>query len=86
MAAMLAPITNWKMKAEVLTYSGARGFASVDLTGFSITQDKDERESSMGNMAPFEDILAGRVPATSNSESFLATVKKYTTQPRQAGE
>src|SRR5260221_2676996 len=35
--------TDWKMKAEVLTYSRARGiFAGIDLNGSAITQDKDE--------------------------------------------
>jgi lipid-binding SYLF domain-containing protein len=35
--------TDWKMRAEVLTYSRARGiFAGVDLNGSSLTQDKDE--------------------------------------------
>lgn len=35
--------TDWKMKAEVLSYSRARGvFAGIDLNGAAITQDKDE--------------------------------------------
>src|SRR5580704_13182619 len=34
--------TDWKLKAEVLTYSRARGiFAGIDLNGSAITQDKD---------------------------------------------
>jgi SH3 domain-containing YSC84-like protein 1 len=79
--------TDWKMKAEVLTYSRARGvFAGVDLTGSSITQDKDETRILYGKMAPFEDILGGKVPAPSSRESFLATVKKYSTQAKQARE
>ena len=41
--------TDWKMKAEVLTYSRARGvFAGVDPSGSSITQDKDERQILYG--------------------------------------
>src|ERR1700734_3824599 len=33
--------TDWKMKAEMLTYSRARGlFAGVDLSGAAVTQDK----------------------------------------------
>jgi len=40
---MPAPDTDWKMKAEVLTYSRARGvFAGIDLNGAALTQDKDE--------------------------------------------
>jgi lipid-binding SYLF domain-containing protein len=79
--------TDWKMKAEVLTYSRARGvFAGVDLNGSSIAQDKDETRILYGKMAPFEDILGGKVPAPSSSESFLATVRKYATQAKQAKE
>jgi len=78
--------TDWKMKAEVLTYSRARGvFAGVDLSGASITQDKDETRILYQQMVPFEEILGGKIPAPSSSESFLATVKKYATQAKQAG-
>jgi lipid-binding SYLF domain-containing protein len=79
--------TDWKMKAEVLTYSRARGiFAGVDLSGSSITQDQDETRVLYGKMATFEDILGGKIPAPSSSESFLATVKKYATQAKQVGK
>jgi lipid-binding SYLF domain-containing protein len=79
--------TDWKMKAEVLTYSRARGvFAGVDLNGAAITQDKDETRILYGKMLPFADILDGKVPAPSSSEAFLSTVKKYATQAKQQGE
>lgn len=73
--------TDWKMKAEVLTYSRARGlFAGVDLSGSAITQDKDETRVLYGNMEPFADILNGRVAPPPSSEPFLATVRKYSAQ------
>jgi lipid-binding SYLF domain-containing protein len=79
--------TDWKMKAEVLTYSRARGvFAGVDLSGAAITQDKDETRILYGKMVPFADILGDKTPAPSSSEGFLATVKKYATQAKQQGE
>ena len=79
--------TDWKMKAEVLTYSRARGvFAGVDLSGAAITQDKDATRILYGKMLRFEDILEGRVPAPSSSEAFLITVKKYATQAKLQGE
>jgi lipid-binding SYLF domain-containing protein len=35
--------TDWKMKAQLLTYSRARGlFAGIDLSGSVVAQDKDE--------------------------------------------
>ena len=79
--------TDWKMKAEVLTYSRARGvFAGIDLSGSAITQDKDETRLLYGKMVPFGDILSGKVAAPSESEPFLAAVKKYSTQAREQGK
>lgn len=73
--------TDWKMKAEVLTYSRARGvFAGVDLSGSAITQDKDETRILYGKWEPFTAILAGKVTPPKSSHPFLAAVKKYSTQ------
>lgn len=73
--------TDWKMKAEVLTYSRARGlFAGIDLSGSAITQDKDETRVLYGSMEPFRDILDGQVAPPAGSEPFLATVRKYSAQ------
>jgi len=47
--------TDWKMKAEVLTYSRARGlFAGIDLSGSVIKQDKDETRVLFGKMVPLK--------------------------------
>jgi SH3 domain-containing YSC84-like protein 1 len=76
--------TDWKMKAEVLTYSRARGvFAGIDLNGSAITQDKDETRLLYGKFVPFSEILAGKVEPPSGSEAFLSAVKKYTSEPRE---
>jgi lipid-binding SYLF domain-containing protein len=70
--------TDWKMKAEILTYSRARGlFAGIDLNGASIKQDRDETAVLYGKILPFQAILSGKVHATEGSHAFLATVKKY---------
>ena len=70
--------TDWKMKAEILTYSRARGlFAGVDLNGAAIGQDKDETGVLYGKSLPFQTILSGKVSAPSGSETFLAAVHKY---------
>ncbi len=75
--------TDWKMKAEVLTYSRARGvFAGIDLNGSSITQDKDETRLLYGSFVPFQDILAGKVHARAASEPFMAAVRKYSRQSK----
>src|ERR1700758_3725418 len=77
--------TDIKMRAEVLTYSRARGlFAGIDLSGSSLTQDKDETRLLYGNFVPFSDILSGKVRATEVSEPFLAAVRKYSRQSRES--
>jgi lipid-binding SYLF domain-containing protein len=78
--------TDWKMRAEVLTYSRARGiFAGIDLNGSAITQDKDETRVLYGKMVAFPDILNGRLAPADGSEPFLAAVKKYTHQASVQG-
>jgi SH3 domain-containing YSC84-like protein 1 len=73
--------TDWKMKAEVLTYSRARGlFAGIDLSGSSVTQDKDETRVLYGKSVPFADILDGKVSPPESSQAFLDTVRKYSGQ------
>jgi len=79
--------TDWKMRAEVLTYSRARGvFAGIDLNGAAITQDKDETRILFGKMVDFSDILHGKVAAPEGSTPFLAAVRKYSARAREQGE
>jgi lipid-binding SYLF domain-containing protein len=76
--------TDWKMKAQVLTYSRARGiFAGIDLNGSAITQDKDETRILYGKFIPFQDILEGDVHSRANAEAFLTAVRKYSTQSKE---
>jgi SH3 domain-containing YSC84-like protein 1 len=78
--------TDWKMKAEVLSYSRSRGvFAGVDLNGSSITQDKDETRILYGKMVPFSDLLTGKVAPPESAESFLGTVRKFSTEAKGQG-
>ena len=79
--------TDWKMKAEVLTYSRARGiFAGIDLTGSTVTQDKDETRILYGEFVPFADIFAGKVTPPESSAVFLTAVRKYSGQAKEHGE
>lgn len=79
--------TDVKMRAEVLTYSRARGlFAGIDLSGAALTQDKDETRLLYGSFVPFSDILSGKVEATSVSEPFLAAVRKYSVQSKESSK
>ena len=75
--------TDWKVKAEILTYSRARGlFAGVDLNGAAIKQDKDETAVLYGKIVPFQQILSGKVAAPPSSKTFLATVRKYSSEAK----
>ncbi|MGH9511803.1 MAG: lipid-binding SYLF domain-containing protein [Terriglobales bacterium] len=78
--------TDWKMKAEILTYSRARGvFAGIDLSGSSITQDKDETRILYGKMVSFDTILNGKIAPPAGARPFLAAVRKYAGQAKEQG-
>jgi lipid-binding SYLF domain-containing protein len=69
--------TDWKMKAEVLTYSRTRGlFAGLTLDGAVIKQDDDSTRGLYGHEAAFRQILMGKVPAPAGADTFLATVRR----------
>jgi lipid-binding SYLF domain-containing protein len=75
--------TDVKMRAEILTYSRARGlFAGIDLSGAVINQDKDDTRMLYGKMVPFATILRGHVAVPQGSNAFLTAVRKYSTQAK----
>lgn len=70
--------TDWKMRAEVLTYSRARGvFAGISLNGDEINQNKDDTRAFYGRMVPFRTILTGRIAAPAEAAPFLNALNKY---------
>ena len=65
--------TDWKMRAEVLTYSRARGvFAGLELNGAVIKQDDDDTRVLYGKLVPFKHILGGNVTAPAGTHPALA--------------
>ncbi len=69
--------TDWKMRAEVLTYSRARGaFAGVSLNGTAVTQDTDDTKALYGRDVAFRSILNGSVPPPAGTQTFLQTVAR----------
>jgi lipid-binding SYLF domain-containing protein len=67
--------TDWKMRAEVLTYSRARGvFAGVELNGAQIKQDTDDTLALYGKYVKFNEILNGKVPPPAGTQPFLKEV------------
>ena len=67
--------TDWKMKAEVLVYSRARGlYAGLDLSGAVIKSDHDATKAFYGKEIPSSEILAGNAPKESAAKPLLAAV------------
>jgi lipid-binding SYLF domain-containing protein len=70
--------TDWKMRAQVLTYSRARGiFAGVSLAGAVINQDKDSTRDFYGRMVPFKTSLTGEVAPPAGANAFLTALAKW---------
>lgn len=70
--------TDWKMRAQVLTYSRARGaFAGLELSGAVIKQDKDSTRDFYGRMVPFKTSLTGNVDAPQTAYPFLSSLAKW---------
>jgi SH3 domain-containing YSC84-like protein 1 len=72
-------MTDWKMRAQVLTYSRARGaFAGLTLNGAAVRQHKDDTRAFYGRMVPFKTLLLGNLqPIPSDAEPWIAALNKY---------
>jgi lipid-binding SYLF domain-containing protein len=72
-------MTDVTMRAEVLTYSRARGiFAGVSLNGASIRQHKNDTRAFYGRMVPFRTLLAGNLnPPPKDAAPWLTALSKY---------
>jgi len=70
--------TDWKMRAQVLSYSRARGvFAGLELNGAVIKQDKDSTREFYGRMVSFDSALNGQIEAPKGAYPFLSTLAKW---------
>ena len=70
--------TDWKMRAQVLTYSRARGvFAGVSLSGAVIKQDRDDTRAFYGRMVPYRSLLTGLTPVPADARPFLDPLGQY---------
>jgi SH3 domain-containing YSC84-like protein 1 len=76
--------TDVSLRSELLTWSRARGlFAGVDLTGVSVSQNKEDTDKFYGADHTFESILHGNVPPPPAAQPFLETVRKYFHEARE---
>ena len=70
--------TDWKMRAQVLSYSRARGiFAGLELNGAVIKQDKDSTREFYGHMVTTKAALEGEIEAPKEAYPFLQTLAKW---------
>jgi lipid-binding SYLF domain-containing protein len=67
--------TDWKMSAELLSYSRNKGlFAGIDLDGTSVSQNKDDTEIYYGQPHDFEAVLKGNVDVPPGAVPFVRDV------------
>ncbi len=68
--------TDWKMNAEILTYSRAKGiFAGIDLTGAAVRRDDDSMKAIYGPEVSTRAVLRGEVHPTPAARPFLDAVR-----------
>ena len=66
------------MRAQVLTYSRARGiFAGVSLNGAVIKQDDDSTRDFYGHKVRFKTSLTGEIEPPANARPFLESLSKW---------
>ncbi|HLW55088.1 MAG TPA: lipid-binding SYLF domain-containing protein [Candidatus Angelobacter sp.] len=69
--------TDWKMDAEVLTYSRSKGiFAGLTLDGAVIEQDSDSTRSVYGRDVSFQSVLQGKVSTPEIARDFMRAVRE----------
>jgi lipid-binding SYLF domain-containing protein len=67
--------TDWKMQAEMLTYSRSQGvFAGLTLEGAVVQQDSDSTASVYGRDVSFKSVLQGKVPTPDVAKAFMKAV------------
>ncbi len=70
--------TDWKMNAELLSYSRNKGiFAGIDLDGTSVSQNVEDTDVYYGAPHHFESILKGNVGVPPGAVTFVRSVAHY---------
>ena len=70
--------TDWKMNAELLSYSRNKGlFAGISLDGTSVSQNSEDTEIFYGHEQPFERVLKGEVEVPQGAIPFVRDVAHY---------
>lgn len=76
--------TDWKMNAELLSYSRNKGiFAGIDLSGTSVTQNRDDTNTYYGRPENAENILRGEIAVPSGAVPFVLDVAHHFVQAKK---
>lgn len=79
--------TDWKMNAEILTYSRAKGaFAGLTLNGAAVHPDHDAMQAFYGSDVTVRQALTGDVPPPHGSGAFLDAVRAAREQSHASAE
>jgi len=79
--------TDWKMNAELLTYSRSKGvFAGVSLDGTVVSQNREDTEIYFGHPHSFQAILKGDIAPPAGSVDFVKEVARYFMEARRGDE
>ncbi len=77
--------TDWKLGAELLTYSRSKGlFAGIDLDGTVLSQNEEDTRTIYGANVPYTSVLQGDVPTPEEARPFVRTVAKYFVEAKAA--
>jgi lipid-binding SYLF domain-containing protein len=75
--------TDWKMNAELLSYSRSKGlFAGIDLDGTSVSQNSEDTTLYYGQAHSFDAILKGDVEVPEGAIPFVRAVAQYFVQAK----
>jgi len=75
--------TDWKMSAELLSYSRNKGvFAGVSLDGTSVSHNAEDTELYFGAPHSFESVLKGDVEVPPGAVPFVRAVAEYFVQAK----
>lgn len=77
--------TDWKMNAELLSYSRNKGiFAGISLDGTSVSQNNTDTATYYGGPQDFQNVLKGNVAVPNEAVEFVRDVAQRFTEAKNA--
>jgi lipid-binding SYLF domain-containing protein len=79
--------TDGKMRAEILSYSRARGlFAGLSVGGATLREDLDENAELYGSKVTNKEVITGNMKAPASASKLRAQLAKYSRTEEGAGK